>query len=224
MKHLTVRVAWHASRWNGTVCPAASQNAYCVELDRIRDGRDDVYEDSVGGVHFADLPFERQPPCRVEVGAFMSDREIAQLRVHPYADLPKARATHGMLQPTIVRSPPYSVLAVPFWSMLRGNQDAIEAGLPEALPPDVEPPFPSAWVFASARQEALGRLFFDEVGAHESLLFCYTKSGHPLGDHINRLVVGHRVGHRGGSYALLRVADLTDLPAMGPSGDALHPL
>jgi hypothetical protein len=82
-QHLTVRVAWHQERWNGTVCRLASNNSFCLDLDRIREERDDAYEDSVGLTQFADLPIERLPPCRAESGAFMADREIAQVREHP---------------------------------------------------------------------------------------------------------------------------------------------
>ncbi|MBW2664221.1 MAG: hypothetical protein JRD93_20155 [Deltaproteobacteria bacterium] len=33
--HITIRVAWHDNRWNGTVCSAPSHNSFCVALDRI---------------------------------------------------------------------------------------------------------------------------------------------------------------------------------------------
>ena len=189
-QHLTVRVAWHDQRWNGTVCAAASDNSFCLDLDRIREERDDAYEDSVGLTHFADLPVDRLPPCRAESGAFMSDREIAQIRQHPYQTIPKAAATHGDLRPTVVKVPPHSTLVVPFRWMLRQNQAAIDERLPIPLASDEDSPFFSPWVFSSARQEGLGRLFFDDIVADESVAFFYTKSGHPLGDHINRLVVG----------------------------------
>lgn len=201
-KHLTVRVAWHQQRWNGTVCSAASSNAFCLDLDRVREERDDAYEDSVGSTHFADLPIDRLPPCRAESGAFMSDREIPQVRAHPYQWITKARSTHGGLRPTVVKVPPHSTLVVPFRWMLRQNQEVIDERLAVPLPPDEDAPFPSAWVFSAARQEALSRLFFDEVAADQSLMFMYTKSGHPLGDHINRLVVG--VGDVEGIGPILR--------------------
>lgn len=47
MFHLNVRVPWHDSRWAGTVCSAPSCNSFCVDLDRIREERDDAYEDQV---------------------------------------------------------------------------------------------------------------------------------------------------------------------------------
>lgn len=189
-QHLTVRVAWHEERWNGTVCRAASTNSFCLDLDRIREERDDAYENEIGLTHFADLPIDRLPPCRAESGAFMSAREIPQVREHPYQSIPKAQPTHGALRPTVVKVPPHSTLVVPFRWMLRQNQDAIDERMPVPPPPDVDSPFPSAWVFSAARQEALTRLFFDQVATDESLMLLYTKSGHPLGDHINRLVVG----------------------------------
>ncbi len=189
-QHLTVRVAWHQERWNGTVCRHASNNASCLDLTRIREERDDAYEDRVRLTHFADLPIDRLPPCRAESGTFMAEREIVQIREHPYQQIPKARLTHGALRPTAVKVPPHATLVVPFRWMLRQNQDGMDERLAIALPPDETPPFPSPWVFSAARQEALSRLFFDEVVADESLMFLYTKSGHPLGDHINRLVVG----------------------------------
>jgi hypothetical protein len=156
-QHLTARVAWHEERWNGTVCNRASANSYCLDLDRIREERNDSYEDSVGLTHFADLAIDRLPPCRAESGAFMSGREIPQIREHPYQTIPKAQSTHGVLRPTVVKVPPYSTLVVPFRWMLRQNQEAIEDRLPVGLPPDEESPFPSAWVFSSARQESLSR-------------------------------------------------------------------
>ena len=40
------------------------------------------------------------------------------------------------------------------------------------------------------RQEALSELFFSRVAPKQSLVFFYTKSGHPLDESINRLIVG----------------------------------
>ena len=46
------------------------------------------------------------------------------------------------------------------------------------------------WVFGRERQEALSELFFRRVAAKQSLVFFYTKSGHPLDESISRLIVG----------------------------------
>jgi hypothetical protein len=69
MRHLTLRVAWHDRAWDGAVCNHPSDNAFCLALDRIREGRDDRYEDSVAGRSWADLSGNGLPPCRAEAGA-----------------------------------------------------------------------------------------------------------------------------------------------------------
>lgn len=188
--HLNVRVAWHDNRWNGAVCRAPSANAFCVDLDRIREERNDAAEDSVAGKAFTDLPPSQLPPCRAEGGAFMNEREWWRVVQHPYQDSKNAAATHGHLRQTRIRVPPFSTFATPFNWMLRSSQEQIEDKLPTPLPPDQQPPFNSAWVFGRERQEALTSLFFDRLAPTKSLVFFYTKSGHPLDESITRLVVG----------------------------------
>ena len=190
MYHLNVRVAWHDDRWSGHVCRAPSANTFCLDLERIRERRDDTQEAIIAGTHFGDLDPDAIPPCEAESGAFMSDREWRRLVKHPYQGIPKAQATHGHLRPTRIEVPPYSTFAVPFFWMLRSNQEDIEAALPDPLPPDVPPPFDSPWVFSRERQEALSTLFFSRLQAKESLVFFYTKSGHPLEESLARLIVG----------------------------------
>lgn len=67
MFHLTMRVAWHGSRWNGRVCPAPSSNAFCVALDRIREEKDDVAEDALAGRAWHELTQGELPPCKAEI-------------------------------------------------------------------------------------------------------------------------------------------------------------
>ena len=188
--HLNVRVAWHDDRWNGNVCRGPSDNSFCLDLDRIRKERDDNAEDLVAGQSFADLAPAQLPPCIAESAAFMNDREWWRTVEHPYQGIKKADTTHGHLKPTRLSVPPYSTFAVPFLWMLRESQSGIDESLAESLPPDEDSPFNSPWVFSAARQEALGDLFFGRLTEGRSLVFFYTKSGHPLGDAINRLVVG----------------------------------
>jgi hypothetical protein len=187
--HLTLRVAWHDRAWDGAVCDHPADNAFCLCLDRVREGRDDAYEQSVAGLHWADLN-DTLPPCQQEAEAFMSGREWTRELKHPYQKLQKTQDTHGHLRPTPVKVPPYATFAVPFAWMMRRAQQEIADGLPDRLPEDREPPFPSNWVFGRQRQEALLAKFFDALTPSESLVFFYTKEGQPVSDSINRLVVG----------------------------------
>lgn len=190
MKHLTIRVAWHDNKWNGTVCNAPSHNPFCVALDRIRAEKDDEAENQLAGKHWQDLEPSQLPPCTAESGGFMNSREWTRRFEHPYANRSKTKETHGHLKPTYVKVPPYSTFGVPFWWMLKGNQDAIQDRMTEQLPPDEEAPFPTPWVFGKARQEAIVEHFFGQLAPEKSLVFFYTKEGQPISDRINRLVVG----------------------------------
>ncbi len=190
MFHLNVRVAWHDNRWNGTVCNDPLSNSFCLDLERIRSSRDDVQEVKFKGKQFADISPDDLPPCKAESGAFMNTNQWVRSAEHPYTNNRKAQATHGHLLKTSFPVAPFSTFAVPFYWMLRGNQDEIQAQLPTPLPPDEEPPFPSPWVFSKGRQRALCELFFGRLTPKKSLVIFYTKSGHPLEETYSRLVVG----------------------------------
>lgn len=190
INHLTLRVAWHDDRWNGKVCKAPSKNPFCVALDRIRGEKDPEAEDQIAGKAFGELGADQHPPCKAESGAFMNEEEWVRLLKHPYQDNTKAKETHGHLKPTFIKIPPYSAVAVPFAGMLKNNQKTIEEKLPYQLPEDDEAPFPTPWVFGRERQEALLKLFFDKVTPERSLVFFYTKEGHPISENIPRLIVG----------------------------------
>ena len=190
MYHLTQRVAWHDDKWNGSVCQNPSENSFCIALDRIRAERKDEVETSIAGKPWNELDPGELPPCKAEAGVFMNSTEWVRRFVHPYKDSEKTAKTHGHLKPTLLKIPPYTTFAVPFSWMLRENQKTIDASQPTPLPPDEKPPFHSAWVFGRARQEALVDLVFNRVTPDKSLIFFYTKEGHPLGDSINRLVIG----------------------------------
>lgn len=190
VRHLTIRVAWHDSQWNGTVCNAPAKNSYCVLLDRIRESRNEQAEELIRGKSWADLAPAELPPCKAESGAFMNPQPWVREFEHPYAGNDNCTETHGKLKKRKLTIPPYSAIAVPFWWMLRKNQKEIDQRLVKPLPPDDKAPFPSPWVFGRERQLALSRHFFDQVEAEESLAFFYCKEGHPLGDGISRLVVG----------------------------------
>jgi ATP-dependent exoDNAse (exonuclease V) alpha subunit len=189
MFHLNVRVAWHDNRWNGRVCNDPLSNSYCLDLERIRSSRQDSKEIELRGKLFADISPDDLPPCKAESGVFMNEHQWVRTVEHPYASNKKTQGTHGHLTKTNIPVPPYSTFAVPFYWMLRGNQDELDAQLAASLPPDEEPPFPSPWVFSRA-QRALCELFFGRLTPKKSLVFFYTKSGHPLEETHPRLVVG----------------------------------
>lgn len=190
MFHLNVRVAWHDNRWNGSVCRDPMRNSYCLDLKRIREERKDAFEAEIAGRSFGDLTPGDLPPCRAESAAFMNSTQWIRRVEHPYAGSAKTKDTHGHLRPTSIVVKPYTTFAVPFYWMLRENQKEIDQSLPTPLPPDDDAPFKSPWVFSRARQEAISELFFERLVPARSLVFFYTKSGHPLDETFGRLLVG----------------------------------
>ncbi len=130
------------------------------------------------------------PACIAEAGAFMNSRPWSRKFKHPYQDIPKASETHGHLQPRIMTVNPFSTFAVPFWWMLSENQKNIEQIFKDPLPPDEEAPFRTSWVFSQARQVEINQFFFNRIKQQKSLVILYCKDGQPLGEELNRLIIG----------------------------------
>jgi hypothetical protein len=47
--HLSTRLVWHGRAWDGHICYHASQNAFCVVHQQIRDRRDEEREEKTAG-------------------------------------------------------------------------------------------------------------------------------------------------------------------------------
>jgi len=75
MFHLSLRVAWHHSRWNGSVCQTPGENTFCASLDRIRQEEIPEREQVLSGGCFSTLAAAELPPCKAESGAFMNEKE-----------------------------------------------------------------------------------------------------------------------------------------------------
>jgi hypothetical protein len=190
--HLTIRVAWHQQSWDGTVCKTPSENPYCSALPNIRKDREKLgsSEDAYAGQSFDALKPEELPPCKRESGFFMSPHAWMREFDHPYRSIKKCKSTHGGMRKRLLKIPAYTAIAVPFNWMLRRNQKNIDLSTLAAMPADTVPPFPTPWVFGRERQEALLDLMASKLTPKKSLVFFYTKEGHPLGDQIRRLLVG----------------------------------
>ncbi len=190
MFHLTARVAWHDTRWDGSVCRRPSCNSFCTALDRIREERDDAREDAIAGKRWSTLEPDALPACQAESGAFMNNEEWSRRFVHPYAGIKKAAETHGHLKPTLVKIAAVRDLRGAVRVDAQERAGCARRALADAAPPDEESPFASPWVFGRERQEAILKLFASRLTPERSLVFFYCKEGQPLGDTISRLVMG----------------------------------
>jgi hypothetical protein len=188
MFHLTARVTWHDSRWNGTVCRQPSCHSFSAARDRIREEHDDAREDAIAGRPWNTLEPDDLPACKAKSGAFMNGEEWPRRFVHPYPGIKKAEDTHGHLKPTFVKIPSYATFAVPFAWTLRSEHDGIDARLPDPLPPNEMSPFASPWVLGRERQEAILKLFATRLTPERSLVFFYCKEGQLLGDSVSAVL------------------------------------
>ena len=170
--HLTIRVAWHDSHWNGSICSQPALNSFCTALPRIREGRSDG-EEALAGRSFDKLTQDQLPPCKAESGFFMSPQSWMREFEHPYTKNKNCVETHGDLKPRKLEVPAWSAISVPFNWMLRRRQKEIDARMVKALPSDEQPPFPSPWVFGRARQDALVEHVYGRLAKEKSLVLFY---------------------------------------------------
>ena len=174
-KHISIRVPWHDSGWDGRVCANPRLNGACLKLKRIGQERNDIAEEAVAGQSLADLPQEKWPCCVAERVAFMSPFEYTRVANHPYKHT--SEGSHGHFAPTDLRHPAYSAPAVPFAWMLRESMDELGETYGLDVRPQREPDleFSTQWIQAIENQKALSDCFCDHIKPEESLCFFYAK-------------------------------------------------
>jgi hypothetical protein len=174
-RHISIRVPWHDTGWDGRVCTFPRLNGACLRLKRIGQERDDDAEEAVAGQFLKDLPQEKWPCCVAERVAFMAPFEYTRIANHPYKK--NSEETHGHFAPTPLRHPPYSAAAIPFAWMLReamevlGEEHAIDVQAERE--PDLG--FKTQWVQDHANQKALLDCFAAHLKLEKSLCFFYAK-------------------------------------------------
>src|SRR4051794_19564342 len=83
-QHLSIRVPWHDTAWDGRICRAASLNESCLVLPRIREERLDIVEDEHADQDWAGAG-SALPPCVRERAGFMRDKDFSVRVSHPYS-------------------------------------------------------------------------------------------------------------------------------------------
>ena len=197
IRHLSVRVPWHDSGWNGTVCVDPKNNVACLKLSRIAKEKDEFSETNLSGHHFKDLHEEEVPPCLQERAAFMSSHSLVRTHSHPYRR--DDSGAHAHFRSTPLNYPAYSAPAVPFRWMLKGSfSGSGVSGLREHYPLDdvserLEPTlgFNPPWWQDYRNHTAILETFWAHVKEEVSLVFFYAKQV-PLVEDIpgRRILVG----------------------------------
>ena len=201
--HLSVRVPWHDSGWNGRVCRNPLSNHQCNALPYIAEHRreTDEVKDGVPGAEFVVLEPMRVPPCVKERAGFLSpNQHTIDVRM-PYSVW---SPEHRHILPTTVDMPPWGGVVVPFRWMNKEYAWKIAATLGLDVGTQYEPEAPdwlanTAWVQGIENQRALLNAFADGLRKSHSLVFFYAKRT-PLSDLDSRFLV-----------AVGRLSDLGDL-------------
>lgn len=197
--HLTVRVPWHDSRWNGTVCRNPCANAACTVLPRIGRNKNEVRETQDSGQSLQSLPEELLPPCVHEHATFMANFDLTLNKQHPYRT--SSPSTHGHFEDTSYCVRPFSALAIPFRWMLTeqvvgnlrkripGKVDQYALAYDSRREPNLDFEGGDTWIQEGANQLIMLDTFFSAVEPGVSLVFFYAKRT-PLSDSPRRVIVG----------------------------------
>lgn len=197
VKHLSVRVPWHDSGWNGKVCCKPLNNGSCMFLPRINQNKNPDVEETVAEQWMHELSPEQLPPCIGEKVSFMSPHDIYKKVKHPYSGNDNNSEFYGHYLETNYRYPGYSFSAIPYNWMLKDSKTnqsdkAIEFEIGYDVTKEPELSFDNSWVQELSNQTALLNAFIKPITAGRSLVFIYAKNI-PFVDTTSRILIG--VGH-----------------------------
>jgi hypothetical protein len=201
LRHVSIRVPWHDSGWNGTVCNQPRQNTACLKLVNIAESKVEADEEAVRGQSLKDMDPARFPPCVKERGTFMAPFPLDRFHEHPYVKT--SQDTHAHFEPTRLHYPAYAAAGLPFRWMMRpavfGDEKRGERGLVESFPlEDVDQSFEdnlglkfkTHWVQDHRNHRALLDCFWSHVQPEESLVFFYAKQVPLVEDTGRRVLIG----------------------------------
>jgi hypothetical protein len=176
LRHISLRVPWHDTSWDGRVCANPRLNSSCLKLRRIAEKRNDVSEGAVANRLFSDLPPDKWPCCMGERVSFLAPYEITRTTNHPYNHGPET--SHGHFDDTPLRQPPFSAPAIPFRWVLRDNMGTLGEEYALGVQAEREPDlggFGKEWVQDGQNQKALLDCFAEHLKPQSSLCFFYAK-------------------------------------------------
>ncbi len=196
LKHVSIRVPWHDSGWNGTICASPARNSSCLKLVNIAESKNDEIEERNAGRSIKDLTQNEYPPCVMERATFMADFSFSRAHSHPYSK--HDNETHSHFLPTPLYHPAYSAAGLPFRWMNKkfvfgdsNGQRGFTKNFPlEDVTEQNEPVlnFNSAWLQDYRNHDALLQCFWNHIKVEESLVFFYAKQI-PLVEEIGRRVI-----------------------------------
>lgn len=189
LRHISLRVPWHDSEWNGCVCENPKNNLACLRIRNIALSKDEHNEDSIKGIEFCELNYEDVPPCIGERGNFMSKDDYILIKEHPYAKQNNQNYSHFL--PTELTYKKYSAAGVPYRWMLKSNMNELRKDYGLMIDENKEPDlrFKTSWVQDKYNQEQLLDCFFNHIEVNKSICIFYAKEV-PFVEDSRRVIVG----------------------------------
>ncbi len=196
-KHLSVRVPWHDSNWNGKICSNPRDNGSCMFLQRINETKNLDIEEKNAEKWIHELPLNELPPCISEKVSFMSPNDIDKKVSHPYSGNSNNDKYYKHYKETILTYPAFSFSIIPYNWMLKDkktnkSQIAIDLGLDYDSNREPNLGFENTWIQQIDNQKVILDTFVKPIIAGSSLVFIYAKNI-PFIDTSERILIG--VGH-----------------------------
>lgn len=196
-RHLSVRVPWHDTAWNGKVCCNPRENGSCMFLARINESKNPDLEEDLASRWLHELDYDQLPPCIGEKVNFMSPHSIYKKVKHPYSKNENNNEFYGHYKETAYCYPGYSFSVIPYnWMLKNAKDNTSEKANALQIPYDVnkepELSFENSWVQQIENQNALLNTFISPIQPNSSLVFIYGKNV-PFIDTTSRILIG--VGH-----------------------------
>jgi len=193
-QHLSIRVPWHDTGWDGRVCADPIGNGSCLRLRQVAERRDDESEVELAGKTWDQIDPEQLPPCADERAGFMSSNPRMVSKPHPYSSLNPVYSKFGK---ATYELPAFAADCIPFRWMLRkeATEIAEHYGLPyrheleDEVDQEAGVTWSPDWVQHGENQTLMLDSFFKGVEPERSLVFFYAQES-PLTDDPRRLLIG----------------------------------
>lgn len=208
-KHLSIRVPWHDTGWEGNVCKNPNLNSSCLILDRLAPMKDDgpnyclnyditkhpkyrnLRNQQNAGKSLDELDDNQYPACISERMAFMSPFEYNLTIKYPYTYRPKL--SHFL--PTKIRNPPYSASTIPFyWLSKKGikaflESDILQVSMEDEKEFENDNDIKTDWTNVFNNQKLIIDWFYNQIIPEKSLCFFYAKKV-PFVEEQSRIIIG----------------------------------
>jgi len=166
--HLSIRLIWHDSAWNGCICKSPQDNTSCVLHEHVRELRDLMQESDHPGEHISQLE-NWLPPCARDLGAY-NDTSYTITHHDP--------VKQRKLPPVEERLPAYTCCPAPYrWMREENLRDILDAEDFKLRPSD-DADRTNGWVFEPDRQEVLLNNFWGKLEKNPCRWLCQPTLGH----------------------------------------------